>query len=74
MALTIDLGDEFSGQVNPGLMADLVLRLADSKLVRKTDACIEVTLSGKPLTAGQNRNLSWAIAQYDGRFKADMEV
>ena len=62
MPLTIDLGDDLSGKVTPGLIADLVLRVQASQVVRKGDVEVEVTLSGKPLTTGQNRNLSWAVA------------
>ena len=71
MPLTIDLGDDLSGKVSPSLIADLLIRIQASQLCRKEEVQVEVTLSGKPLTAGQNRNLSWAVA---GTFVSVMEA
>ena len=63
MPLTIDLGDDLSGKVNPGLMADLVIRIADSKVVRQSGVEVKITLSGRDLTGIQNRNLTWTVAK-----------
>ena len=63
MPLTIDLGDDLSGKVNPGLMADLLLRVVDSKIVRQTGVEVQVTLGGKRLSPIQNRNLTWSVAK-----------